>query len=106
MMHRITTDPQQPLVALADGNESLVAVGASWFASAFEVAIGSTIEEALQRFSDELRAILDAQESRTAAISDTECLQLVRRLQWRMSVAAEWATRLDRMSEETKAGAQ
>ncbi len=68
-------------------------VGAAWFSSAFGVAVGDSISEALQRFSDELSATLDAPANNY--IDADECLELVRRIQMRMSVAAEWAERIE-----------
>lgn len=99
MIHKITTHPQQPSVVVAECNNAhLVAVGQGWLASAFEVAVGSSLREALGRFSDELRAVLDANES--TKLSDEELVELVRRIQMRMCVAAEWAERLEDLEKE------
>lgn len=104
MKHRIVTHPQQPSVVVSECNDAhLVAVGQGWLSTAFECAVGNTIHEALERFSDELRATLDAHESDSSKLSSDECLNLVRRIQMRMCVAAEWAERLDVMSCELEA---
>ena len=76
----------------------VTSVGSAWFSSAFEVAVGDSISEALQRFSDELSATLDAPANNH--VDADECLELVRRIQMRMSVAAEWAERIEGTKSE------
>lgn len=101
MIHTIATHVQQPSVVVADVNDAhLVGVGQGWLSTAFECAVGNTIEEVLTRFSDELRATLDAHEADSARLGSDECLALVRRIQVRMCIAAEWAERLTAMTNE------
>lgn len=92
------------MVVVSECNDShLVAVGQGWFSTAFQCAFGHGTREVLERFSDELRATLDAHECDDANLSADECLGLVRRIQLRMSVAAEWAERLEDMERELAA---
>jgi hypothetical protein len=101
--HKILTHPLQPSVVVATGNDHhLVAVGEGWFSTGFEVAFGNSIREVLERFSDELRATLDANEADSAKLGDDECLLLVRRIQQRLPVA-EWADHLEDMDTEREA---
>jgi hypothetical protein len=97
--HRLSSHYLKPEVVVVEANDyHLVAVGQGWFSSAFGVAFGDTISEVCQRFSDELRALLDATEGPNA-VSDDECLALVRSFQRRISVAAEWAERIEQIQD-------
>ncbi|HVY32585.1 MAG TPA: hypothetical protein VHB79_38875 [Polyangiaceae bacterium] len=87
-------------------DEDMVAMGAGWFISAFDVAIGNSRAEVLDRFSDDLRALINAVESDDSLIriDADEFLKRVEQLQFRMSVAAEWAERLERLERLSERG--
>jgi hypothetical protein len=98
---RLTQHRLRPLVTVAEANDyHLVAVGSGWFESAFEVAFGSSTEEVCRRFADDLKAVLVAHENQAAGVIGTEELvDLVQGIQFRLSVAAEWAERIAAMKD-------
>lgn len=100
--------PPTDVVCLEKGPEfhPLAGVGAGWFVTAFETTVGNTISEVLENFSDELRALLDANEFTTNALGTDECLRLVRQFQIRMAVAAEWAERVERLEDARREAAK
>lgn len=70
-----------------------------WFSTAFGVAFGERTSEVCERVSDELRALVHAHRESPAVIGGDEFVHLVERVQWRLSVAAEWAQRIERAAE-------
>ena len=83
----------------SDGEKAVV--GAAWFSSAFSVAIGGSTSEALSRFDHDLRALVNCAQTKDMAayIGPDEFLKRVEALQFRMSVAAEWAERLEKLED-------
>lgn len=85
-----------PKTVNVDGTDrDCVAVAHSWLDSAFDVAFGSSRSELCRRFSDDLRTLLTAQKE----ISGSEFVDQVQAIQWRLSVAAEWALRLEKAED-------
>jgi hypothetical protein len=85
-------------VSLEQGahNLALAGVSAIWFTSAFEVAVGATISEALERFHSDLTAALDSHPP--GALNDGEAFkEVITSIMYRMGVAAEWAERVERL---------
>lgn len=86
-------------VELGEHDVALAGVSSVWFTSAFEVAVGNTISEALERFHDDLADALDSHPDGTPMNGgDAERFRTsIMTIMYRMSVAAEWAERVERL---------
>jgi len=83
--------------------QDLVGVGAGWFSSAFEVAFGATTSEALERFHDELAMLVDTFTDLSNEGTAKRFRDAVTNVMYRLSVAAEWAERVERIADAREA---